>query len=74
VRATPTVDILVNNLGIYEIKDFAAITDADWRRYFEVNVLSGARLARAYFPGMLERNWVGSSSSPVNRAWSRWAK
>src|SRR5260221_264401 len=42
VRATPSVDILVNNLGIYEIKDFAKITDADWRRYFEVNVLSGA--------------------------------
>jgi NAD(P)-dependent dehydrogenase (short-subunit alcohol dehydrogenase family) len=57
VLATPNVDILVNNLGIYEMKDFAAITDADWRRYFEVNVLSGARLARAYFPGMLERNW-----------------
>ncbi len=57
VRATPRVDILVNNLGIYEMKDFAAITDADWRRYFEVNVLSGARLARAYFPRMLERNW-----------------
>jgi NAD(P)-dependent dehydrogenase (short-subunit alcohol dehydrogenase family) len=57
VRAAPSVDILVNNLGIYEIKDFAAITDADWRRYFEVNVLSGARLARAYFSGMLERNW-----------------
>src|SRR6267378_4119989 len=57
VRATPSADILVNNLGIYEMKDFAAITDADWRRYFEVNVLSGARLARAYFPGMLERNW-----------------
>ncbi|HEX3349797.1 MAG TPA: SDR family oxidoreductase [Acetobacteraceae bacterium] len=57
VRAMPSVDILVNNLGIYETKDFAAITDADWRKYFEVNVLSGARLARAYFPGMLERNW-----------------
>ena len=57
VRATPNADILVNNLGIYQMKDFAAITDADWRRYFEVNVLSGARLARAYFPGMLERNW-----------------
>jgi NAD(P)-dependent dehydrogenase (short-subunit alcohol dehydrogenase family) len=56
VRATPTVDILVNNLGIYEIKDFTAITDADWRNYFEVNVLSGVRLARAYLPGMLERN------------------
>ena len=57
VRGTPRVDILVNNLGIYEVKDFAAITDADWRRYFEVNVLSGVRLARAYLPGMLERNW-----------------
>ena len=57
VRATPNADILVNNLGIYEMKDFAAITDANWRRYFEVNVLSGARLARAYFSGMLERNW-----------------
>jgi NAD(P)-dependent dehydrogenase (short-subunit alcohol dehydrogenase family) len=56
VPATPSVDILVNNLGIYEIKDFAAITDADWRKYFEVNVLSGVRLARAYFPGMLEWN------------------
>jgi NAD(P)-dependent dehydrogenase (short-subunit alcohol dehydrogenase family) len=44
VRATPNADILVNNLGIYEMKDFAAITDAEWRRYFEVNVLSGARL------------------------------
>src|ERR1700721_2651403 len=52
VRAAPSVDILVNNLGIYEIKDFAAITNADWRRYFEVNVLSGARLARAYFPAV----------------------
>jgi NAD(P)-dependent dehydrogenase (short-subunit alcohol dehydrogenase family) len=57
VHATPSVDILVNNLGIYEIKDFVAITDADWRKYFEVNVLSGTRLARVYFPGMLERNW-----------------
>ena len=39
------------------MKEFVGITDEDWRRYFEVNVLSGARLARAYFPGMLERNW-----------------
>ncbi|SRR5260221_9196386 len=54
--AAPFVDILVNNLGIYEIKNFGDITDDDWRRYFEVNVLSGARLARAYFPGMLQRN------------------
>jgi len=56
VRAVPRVDILVNNLGIYEIKSFFDITDDEWRRYFEVNVLSGVRLARAYLPGMLERN------------------
>lgn len=53
----PRVDILVNNLGIFEVKPFAEITDADWRRFFDVNVLSGARLARLYLPGMLERNW-----------------
>jgi NAD(P)-dependent dehydrogenase (short-subunit alcohol dehydrogenase family) len=57
LKALPRVDILVNNLGIYEIKAFADISDDDWRNYFEVNVLSGARLARAYFPGMLEQNW-----------------
>ena len=57
VRAAPQVDILINNLGIYEIKDFVDITDDEWRRYFEVNVLSGVRLARAYLPGMLQRNW-----------------
>jgi NAD(P)-dependent dehydrogenase (short-subunit alcohol dehydrogenase family) len=54
--AAPAVDILVNNLGIYEIKPFSEITDEDWRRYFETNVLSGIRLARAYFEGMLSRN------------------
>jgi NAD(P)-dependent dehydrogenase (short-subunit alcohol dehydrogenase family) len=57
VTAVPRVDILVNNLGIYESKPFAEITDEDWRTLFEVNVLSGARLARAYFPGMLAQNW-----------------
>lgn len=57
VAAAPQIDILVNNLGIYESKPFTEITDDDWRRFFEVNVLSGARLARAYFPGMIERNW-----------------
>ena len=55
-QAAGTVDILVNNLGIYESKAFADITDDDWLRYFDVNVVSGARLARAVFPGMLERN------------------
>src|SRR5437879_5777636 len=57
LAARPFVDILVNNLGIYEIKNFIDITDEDWRRYFEINVLSGARLARAYFSGMLQKNW-----------------
>jgi NAD(P)-dependent dehydrogenase (short-subunit alcohol dehydrogenase family) len=55
--AVPNVDILVNNLGIYESKAFTDISDDDWRRYFEINVLSGARLARQYFPGMLKRDW-----------------
>ena len=56
MKSAGTVDILVNNLGIYESKAFADITDADWNRFFEINVVSGARLARAVFPGMLERN------------------
>ena len=57
VRRHPTVDILVNNLGIFEVRAFQDISDADWRRFFDVNVLSGARLARLYLAGMLERNW-----------------
>lgn len=57
IAAVPTTDILVNNLGIYEAKDFADISDADWHHIFEVNVVSGARLARHYFPQMLEHNW-----------------
>ena len=51
------VDILVNNLGIFEPKAFEDIPDEDWRRFFEVNVLSGARLARLVLPGMKRRNW-----------------
>jgi NAD(P)-dependent dehydrogenase (short-subunit alcohol dehydrogenase family) len=53
----PQVDILVNNLGIFEPKPFAEIPDEDWLRFFEVNVLSGVRLSRFYLPGMLKRNW-----------------
>jgi NAD(P)-dependent dehydrogenase (short-subunit alcohol dehydrogenase family) len=53
----PRVDILVNNLGIFEAKLFAQISDEDWRRFFEVNVLSGVRLSRQYLPGMLKNNW-----------------
>ncbi len=56
LKKHPSVDILVNNLGIFEVRAFADITDADWRRFFDINVLSGARLARAYLPGMLKRN------------------
>lgn len=51
------VDILVNNLGIYESRSFETITDEMWKHYFEVNVLSGARLARHYLPGMIARDW-----------------
>lgn len=47
----------MNNLGIFESKNFADITDLEWLRYFEVNLLSGIRLARHYFPAMLKRNW-----------------
>ena len=54
---TPEVDILVNNLGIFEPKPFGQISDDDWLRFFEVNVLSGIRLSRAYLPGMKERDW-----------------
>ena len=53
----PEVDILVNNLGIFEPKPFEEIPDADWRRFFEVNVLSGVRLSRHYLAGMKNRNW-----------------
>jgi NAD(P)-dependent dehydrogenase (short-subunit alcohol dehydrogenase family) len=57
VAALPDVDILVNNAGIFEPKGFFDIPDADWSRFFEVNVMSGVRLSRAYMPGMLKRNW-----------------
>lgn len=57
VAAFANVDILVNNLGIFEPKPFEEIGDADWTRMFEVNVMSGVRLSRAYLPGMKQRNW-----------------
>lgn len=56
-RRFPDVDILVNNLGIFEPKPFDEIPDEDWRRFFEVNVLSGVRLSRTYLAGMKKRNW-----------------
>jgi len=57
VSKFPSVDILVNNLGIFEPKAFEQIPDADWQRFFEVNVMSGVRLSRTYLPGMKQRNW-----------------
>jgi len=66
----PAVDILVNNLGIYERKPFFEISDADWLHVFEVNVLSGVRFARHYAPGMAQRGWgrvlFVSSESALN--------
>jgi NAD(P)-dependent dehydrogenase (short-subunit alcohol dehydrogenase family) len=57
VQQHPQVDILVNNLGIFEVKPFEEISDDEWKRFFDVNVLSGARLARLYLPSMRKRNW-----------------
>jgi len=53
----PSADILVNNHGIFEPKPFFEISDAEWFRFYEVNVLSGVRLTRHYVPGMLEKKW-----------------
>jgi NAD(P)-dependent dehydrogenase (short-subunit alcohol dehydrogenase family) len=57
VKELGSVDILVNNVGIFEPKPFLEIPDADWLRFFEVNVMSGVRLSRALLPAMLKRNW-----------------
>ena len=70
LKLFPAVDILVNNLGIFEPKPFDEISDEEWRRFFEVNLLSGVRLSRAYLPGMKQRNWGRiifiSSESAIN--------
>lgn len=62
------VDVLVNNLGVFEVAPFEEITDDDWRRCFEINALSGVRLSRHVLGGMLERGWgriifVGTESA-----------
>jgi len=57
IAKLPAVDVLVNNVGIFETKPFLAIPDVDWYRLFEVNVMSGVRLARHYLPSMLKKNW-----------------
>ncbi len=51
------LDILINNLGIFEPKPFVEITDQEWMSFFEVNVLSGVRLSRFYLPRMLKKDW-----------------
>jgi NAD(P)-dependent dehydrogenase (short-subunit alcohol dehydrogenase family) len=70
VEAEPDCDILINNVGIYGPRDFFDIPDREWTRFFEINVMSGVRLSRAYMPAMLERNWGRivflSSESAIN--------
>lgn len=57
IKAVPSTDILVNNLGIFEPKAFFDISDEEWSRFFEVNVNSGVRLSRHYAKGMADRGW-----------------
>lgn len=57
IKQIPSVDILINNVAIFEPKAFNDITDEDWLRFYEINVLSGIRLSRAYFDQMLQSNW-----------------
>jgi NAD(P)-dependent dehydrogenase (short-subunit alcohol dehydrogenase family) len=70
IKAIPSVDILINNLGIYEPKPFEKITDNDWHAIIETNFMSGVRLCRHYLPGMKAANWGRiifiSSESAVN--------
>jgi NAD(P)-dependent dehydrogenase (short-subunit alcohol dehydrogenase family) len=70
VKNIGVVDILINNAGIFETKPFAEITDSEWFRFFEVNVMSGVRLSRAFLAEMLLKNWgriiFMSSESAIN--------
>lgn len=73
VARFPDVDVLVNNLGIFEAVPAREVTDEQWRRYFDVNVLSAVRLIRAYLPGMAEKGWgraiqIASDSAIVTPA------
>ncbi|HEX4648929.1 MAG TPA: SDR family oxidoreductase [Steroidobacteraceae bacterium] len=56
-REAPDADILVNNVGIFEVRSFFEISDEDWEKYFQTNVMSGVRLSRHYLRGMLARDW-----------------
>lgn len=70
LNALPDIDILVNNVGIFELRPFTDITDEDWAKFFEVNVMSGIRLSRVLLPEMITRNWGRvifiSSESGIN--------
>ena len=57
IAAIGEVDVLVNNTGVYDVREFAKISDAEWQKMFDVNVMSGVRMTRHYLPGMLKRNW-----------------
>jgi NAD(P)-dependent dehydrogenase (short-subunit alcohol dehydrogenase family) len=57
VRQHPAVDVLVNNVGIFDPKPFENISDHDWQHFFDTNVMSGVRLSRAYLPKMKAKNW-----------------
>ena len=57
IAAAPKVDILVNNVGIYGLQDFFDLPDSEWQRFFDINVMSGVRLSRAYMKAMIEQNW-----------------
>lgn len=70
IKAVGEIDILINNVGIFESKDFLDIPDADWQRFFDLNLMSGVRLSRAFLPYMLEQDWGRiifiSSESGIN--------
>lgn len=70
VESAGDIDILVNNVGIFEPKDFLDIPDADWQKFYDINVMSGVRMSRAFLPYMLEQNWGRiifiSSESGIN--------
>lgn len=70
VAALPAVDVLVNNVGIFNPQPFFEVPDEEWTRFFEINVMSGVRLSRAYAQGMKERGWGRvvfiSSESAIN--------
>lgn len=70
IDSLPDVDILINNVGVFELKTFDTLTDDDWFRYFEINVMSGVRMSRALFTKMVARGWGRvifiSSDSGIN--------